>query len=133
MAQSAHRSIGDVYRAYIDAENARDHDTVQALLHSEITVEVNGVAQLADREGDARATAVLLAHYPDCQRVLHEVLVDGDRLAARWTMSGTSADTPPGPSLEVHGCTVATVVDGVITAASLYTSNDALDRLLTDD
>ncbi|CAN5621153.1 hypothetical protein BH24ACT5_BH24ACT5_24390 [soil metagenome] len=132
MAESAHLSVGDVYRAYIDAENARDHDTVQALLHSEITVEVNGVAQLADREGDARATAVLLAHYPDYQRVLHEVLVDGDRLAARWTMSGTSSAIPAGAPLEVHGCTIATVIDGQITAAALYTSNDVLDRMLAD-
>lgn len=106
---------------------------MQTLLHPRLTVEVNGVAHLADREGDARATAVLLADYPDYQRVVHEVLVDGGRLAARWTMSGTSAATPPQPPLEVHGCTVATIVDGQIAAAWLYTSNDALDRLLADD
>lgn len=106
---------------------------MQTLLHPRLTVEVNGVAQLAGRDGDARATAVLLAHYPDYRRVLHEVLVDGDRLAARWTMSGTSAAAPPEPPLDVHGCTVATVVDGQITAAWLYTSSDVLDRLLADD
>ena len=99
-------------------------------LAPDLAVEVNGVATLADRAADAAATSELLAHYPDYHREVHEVLVDGDRLAARWTMRGTP---PPGaawPQLELPGCTVATVSGGRIIAASLYAAAAALDNAL---
>ena len=123
----------DIYRAYIAAENAGDRPGMEEWLSADLTVEVNGVATLADRAADAAATAALLAHYPDYYREVHEVLVDGDRLAARWTMRGTP---PPGaawPQLELHGCTVATVCGGRIVAASLYADGEALDRALAVD
>ena len=127
-----------VYRAYIAAENGRDRSGMERCLSPDLSVSVNGVAQLADRDADAAATDRLLDAYPDYVREIEHVSVDAGEgpaiVVAEWTMRG-SADPAAGvPRLAVTGCTVATVDtrDGtpVIVAARLYTDPAALDHIL---
>jgi predicted ester cyclase len=57
--------------------------------------------------------------YPDCQLTLHEIIIEGDISAARWTWSGTqtgpspSTGAPPtGKHGVLAGCSVVRWVEG---------------------
>ncbi|MEZ5217508.1 MAG: hypothetical protein R2705_06870 [Ilumatobacteraceae bacterium] len=133
-----------VYRAYIAGENERDRAAMEACLSETMSVAINGVAQLADRDADAEATDRLLAMYPDYRRGVVDlhVVYDADHVdhhadhaivVAEWTMRGRSA-TGDVPDLDTAGCTIATIaeVDGrpVITKARLYLDPAALSHVL---
>jgi ketosteroid isomerase-like protein len=118
-----------VYRAYNDAENDRDVLAAERLVVPELSVEVNGKPAVASAADDRAANATLLASYPDYHREIFETVVDGDRAAVRWRMLGTPVADGLDP-LDVHGCSVVTVIDGRITRAALYYDGAALDAVL---
>lgn len=132
-----------VYRRYIAGENARDRAAMQDCLSPTMTVSINGIAQLADREADAAATDRLLAMYPDYRREIRHLGTYTEHgtvvVVAEWTMSGRgtaagSSGPVPVPDLDVAGCTAAVVgieADrAVIVSARLYTDPLALAHVL---
>ncbi len=122
-----------VYRAYIDAENERDREGMERTLHPEMAVTVNGVPQLTDRNADAEATDRLLSLYPDYQRVVHQIHVAGSTVVAEWSMTGSADLDNSIPALDVHGCSIAEIRGGRISAARLYTDSAVLDDIIARD
>lgn len=121
-----------VYRAYVDAETARDESAMNGLLAPGIEIELNGVPALGSADEDAAAMAALFAAYPDYHREIIGILEDGTSAAARWRMVGHPrpdlADRLP--VIDIRGCSVVTVEDGRMTQAFVWSPSDALERVL---
>lgn len=121
-----------IYRAYNDAENARDQAAMNALLAPDIAIEMNGRPALSSAEDDAVAMAALFDAYPDYHREIVAVVDDGDRAAIRWRMVGHAAARYGGrlPDLDVQGCSFIEVADGRMTRAWLYSAEGQMDAVL---
>ena len=115
-----------------DAENARDQETMAALLDPAIAVEMNGKPALSSADDDAEAMAGLFDAYPDYRREIVAVVDGGTEAAVRWRMLGTPAARLADrlPALELEGCSFVTVRDGRMTAAWLYGAEGVLQGLL---
>lgn len=128
----------DVYLAYIDAENRRDRDAMDAVLAPELTVTFNGRPVLGSSEADAEATAELWAAYPDYRRTVDGVVASGDEVVASWRMIGRPRPDLAGRlgELAISGCSWVTVVGGRIVDARLYGDDlpvADIHRALTED
>lgn len=121
-----------IYRAYNDAENARDQVTMNALLAPDIAIEMNGRPALSSAEDDAVAMAALFDAYPDYHREIISVVDGGVQAAIRWRMIGHGAAKFGGrlPDLDVHGCSFVTVEGGRMTRAWLYSAEGQIDAVL---
>jgi predicted ester cyclase len=121
-----------VYRAYVDAETARDEAAMHALLAADIRIELNGAPALGSADEDAAAMSALFAAYPDYHREIVDILEDGTRAAARWRMVGHPrpelADRLP--QIDIRGCSVVTVEDGRMTEAFVWSPAHALEQVL---
>ncbi|NIA25695.1 MAG: hypothetical protein GWP04_09015 [Gammaproteobacteria bacterium] len=125
-------SAGDVYRAYNDAENRQDHETMDSLLADDIEITVNGVTAISSAEGDAVAMAALFEAYPDYRREILGIVEERTKAAVRWRMVGTPAGKirdQLGP-LDLHGCSVVEVKEGKISRAWLYSADGPIGKIL---
>ena len=122
----------EVYRAYVEAETARDEAAMTALLAPDIEIELNGVAALASADEDAAAMAALFEAYPDYHREIIEILEQGSRAAARWRMVGHPRPELAErlPVIDIRGCSIVSVQDGRMTAAYVWSPSEALERVL---
>lgn len=121
-----------IYRRYNDAENARDQETMAALLDPAIAVEMNGKPAISSADEDAEAMAGLFDAYPDYHREIVAIVDGGETAAVRWRMLGTPAPSLADrlPALDLHGCSFVTVRDGRMTEAWLYGAEGVLTGLL---
>ncbi|MEX1344898.1 MAG: nuclear transport factor 2 family protein [Candidatus Limnocylindrales bacterium] len=122
----------EVYRAYVEAETARDEAAMTALLAPNIEIELNGVAALASADEDAAAMAALFEAYPDYHREIIDILEQGSRAAARWRMVGHPRPELAErlPVIDIRGCSIVSVQDGRMTAAYVWSPSEALERVL---
>ncbi|MEX1295148.1 MAG: nuclear transport factor 2 family protein [Candidatus Limnocylindrales bacterium] len=122
----------EVYRAYVEAETARDEAAMTALLAPDIEIELNGVAALASADEDAAAMAALFEAYPDYHREIIDILEQGSRAAARWRMVGHPRPELAErlPVIDIRGCSIVSVQDGRMTAAYVWSPSEALERVL---
>jgi predicted ester cyclase len=72
-----------------------------------------------DRDGIAEFFRTLIAAVPDARITAQDLLVDGDRVAIRFTLTGTHRGElfgapGTGRSLDVEGITVLRFVDGLV-------------------
>ena len=121
-----------VYRAYVEAETARDAAAMDALLAPDIDIQLNGASALGSAEKDAAAMAALFAAYPDYHREIIDILEDGSRAAARWRMVGHPRPELAEllPDLDIRGCSIVSVTDGRMAEAFVWSPSDALERVL---
>lgn len=121
-----------IYRAYNDAENARDQAAMNALLAPDIAIEMNGRPALSSAEDDAVAMAALFDAYPDYHREIVSVVDGGSTAAVRWRMVGHAGARFGGrlPDLDVHGCSFVVVEGGRMTRAWLYSADGQIDAVL---
>lgn len=122
--------VAEIYRAYNAAENAHDIRATAALVTADLSVSINGIAQLSSGAQDNAANAALFAAYPDYHREVVEIIPSGNRGTVRWVMRGTSAPGSDLPDLELPGCSVVTIRDGRLASAHLYADMRALERIL---
>lgn len=120
---------GSVWLAYNEAENSRDLVTLRALVSPDLVAIVNGLPAVASVDEDEATMQRIFELYPDYVRMVVEVLEIGDRTVARWRMRGTPADPTRVPELDIAGCSIVTVVDGMMSEAALYCSDDLLSRI----
>ena len=109
----------DAARAYFDAWNAHDGDTVARLVTGTyvdptLPTPIRGDDLAANVDG-------LCAAFPDIRFVEEGVNVDGDTVVARWRMQGTNNGAPlpgaPAPTngtIDLAGIDVITTRDGTV-------------------
>lgn len=93
------------------AWNAHDADAVAAVFAVDAIVRENGGAVVTrGREAIRERAAMLLAAFPDFHLERLELIIDGDRHADRWVLTGTHRGPlfgiePTGRSVRVEGAT----------------------------
>ncbi len=122
-------TAGQVWLAYNAAENDRDFTMMSALVAADLRVTVNGRLAVSSAQDDERAMSQLIACYPDYRRAVDEVIEFPGRAVVRWRMRGTPADDV-GRAMDISGCSIVAVENGVMTEAFLYYDGAALDAVL---
>jgi steroid delta-isomerase-like uncharacterized protein len=75
-------------RQYFAAIDARQFDQLQAMFGPNYLLHFDGMPEM-NAESAAAFFGAFLAAFPDMHHVMHDVLVDGERAAARITVHGT--------------------------------------------
>jgi predicted ester cyclase len=105
--------LHDFYRRYVDLANAREFDRLDEFVHEEVTQ--NGVPST---RGEMAAS--LRAHVqaiPDLVWEIQDVVIEGNRIAARLRDTGTPRQewfglTPTGATVTFYECAFYQVRDG---------------------
>jgi len=103
------------YRRYLEMLNAREFDRLDEFFHERVTM--NGVP--GSREQILASLREHTGAVPDLTWQLEELVVEGDRLAARLLDTGTPAQewlglAPTGAAVELTECAFYRVRDGRI-------------------
>ena len=74
------------------------------------------------REAQKQRSAALLNSFPDVRFVIEDMIAEGDRVAARWTMRATHTGSfmnipPTGRQIVMTGITIYRLMDGKIVEA----------------
>lgn len=103
------------------AWNAHDPDAVAAVFAEDAVVREVGTGQEARGRAAVRArAAALLAAFPDLRLERVELVIDGDRHADRWQLSGTHRGElfgipPTGKRVRIDGATFTRLgADGLV-------------------
>jgi len=113
----SHRELA---RAYYDAVDDDRVDDLLALFADDVTYERPGQASIEGK--DALATFYREERALDGEHELHDVVVDGDRVAVRGTFAGEQAGDP----VEFGFADFHFVADGVIAERHTYTDRDTV-------
>ena len=106
-----HRRTWEVNDATYAAWNAHDADAVAAVFAEDaVLIEAGSPNVLRGRAAIRERAVALLTAFPDFHLERIELLVDGDRHADRWIMTGTHRGElfgipPTGRSVRVEGAT----------------------------
>lgn len=111
---------GDLAQRHIEALNARDFDSEEAILSDDFTMHHVLYPLPSGRASYRAAIDVLFAAFPDLTVELHDVLSAGDRAVIRYTERGTNTGPlpiipdgePTGRAYEKHGIAIYRAADG---------------------
>ena len=79
----------EVVRRFIDALNRRDFDVVDEVLDDDLVFHGGSFGDINGREPFKEFAAPFFVAFPDLRLELHDLIADGDRVAVRFTSSGT--------------------------------------------
>jgi len=126
-----------VARAYFEAVARRDLDAMESFYAPGGTGEIHGLTEL--RAGDTYRPwfAALFAAFPDFEFEVLDLMATGEKAAVRWRARGSFTGSesfeglaPNGASVEVQGCDVLTVRDGLIQRNDAYMNAADMARQL---
>lgn len=111
-----------VERFFYEAINERRLEILPEILAPDFRgniLEHEGTANT--REEIAGMLAGVFTAFPDYHQVIHDWIVEGEKVVARWTTTGThlgpyNGVAPTGRVIHEHGIDIFQVVDGQITA-----------------
>lgn len=126
-----------VARAYFAAVTARDVEAMAACWEPGSPDVIHGVADLRVPE-DLRAWfGALFAAFPDFTFEVIDLLASGEKAAVRWHATGTFNGSgnfeglvPNGRTVDVGGCDVLTVRNGLIVRNDAYMNGAEMARQL---
>lgn len=130
------RTHAAVVRRFVDAITSGDGAALDEVLTPDFVAHApSEIAHAAERQDRARLRAEverMADTLPDMQAAIHDLVVDGDRVAVRWSATGTHEgplmDIPAtGRRLTIRGMNVVRVVNGRI--AEDWVQWDVLDLL----
>ena len=103
------------------AWNAHDPDRIAAIFAENAVIrEIGGAGELRGRDAVRARAATLLAAFPDLRLERLELVIDGDRHADRWVLTGTHRGelfglAPSGRRVRVEGATFTRLgADGLV-------------------
>ncbi len=114
-----------VYRRMVDEIfNQKKCDQVSELLASNYSASDPSLSRDGGADRLAQIARALTSAMPDLRYVVDEVLTSGDRLAARWTITGTVTGKlfgidGKGAGIRVTGSSFATVADGKLVSSTI--------------
>lgn len=113
--------------AYFDAINAHDLDAAVGLWAHGGAENIHGQRHVVAPGGVQAFLSELFEAFPDARLEIHAAVTDGDTCAVRYTMRGTFAGPgswagvePTGARMELPGCDVVRVEDGLIVQNDAY-------------
>lgn len=127
----------EVARRYFAAVAARDVEAMVACWRPGGLDRLHGQADLVAPDGVRAWFGELFAAVPDAAMEVVSTTTEGDRCAVRWRMTGTFAGPgsfqgfePTGSRLDVEGCDVVQVADGLIVGNEAYVDGMTIARQL---
>ncbi|MGB2710871.1 MAG: nuclear transport factor 2 family protein, partial [Conexibacter sp.] len=124
-----------VARRYFEAVAARDVEAMVACWQPGSIDRLHGQADLIAPDGVRAWFTELFAALPDTTFEVLSTTAQDDRCAVRWRMRGTFAGPgtfqgfePTGARIDVEGCDVVTVADGLLVANEAYTDGMTIAR-----
>ena len=124
-------------RAYFKALDEHDLDAAVALWKPGAIDRAIGIFELRAPEGIKEWFGALFRAFPDMRLEVVSVTAQKDEAAVRWVGRGTFSGTgkfeglvPNGASVEMQGCDVFTVADGLIVENNAYMNGADLARQL---
>jgi steroid delta-isomerase-like uncharacterized protein len=126
-----------VARAYFDAVGQRDVEAMAACWEPGSMDVLHGIAELRVPEQLRSWFGQLFAAFPDFRFEILDVLTTGETAAVRWHATGTFDGSarfegliPNGRTVDVEGCDVLTVRDGLVVRNDAYTNGAEMARQL---
>jgi hydroxyacylglutathione hydrolase len=127
----------EVARRYFAAVAARDVDAMVACWRGGGVDRLHGQADLIAPDGVRAWFEELFAAIPDSSFEVIATTTEDDRCAVRWRLTGTFAGpsewqgiVPTGSRIELDGCDVVQVADGLVVANEAYTDGMTIARQL---
>lgn len=127
----------EVARRYFAAVAARDVEAMVACWRPGGVDRLHGQADLVAPDGVRAWFGELFAAVPDALMEVVSTTTEGDRCAVRWRMTGTFAGpgsfqglAPTGSRLDVEGCDVVQVADGLVVGNEAYVDGMTIARQL---
>ena len=111
-----------VERFFYEAINDRKLEILQEIITPDFRGSILEYEQTwSTREELTAALARVFVAFPDYHQVIHDWIVDGDKVVARWTTTGThqgpyNGVAPTGKVIHEHGIDIFQVVAGQIVA-----------------
>ena len=140
MAEAAEKTAGtaaEVGRAYFEAHERRDLDSVADLWEPGRTARIVGLVDLVAPDELREYFQGLYAAVPDFQLRIVSVTGDDERAAVRWKLTGTFAGPgrfqgldPNGARVDIEGIDLLEVRDGRVHDLVAYTDNATIARQL---
>lgn len=134
-AKSPGTATEAVARRYFEAVDARDLDAMAACWRPGAVDRLHGQADLVAPEGVRAWFAELFAAIPDARMEIVETTAQKDRCAVRWRLTGTFAGpgawqgfAPTGGRIDVEGCDVVRVEDGLVVGNDAYVDGMTIAR-----
>jgi len=126
-----------VARRYFAAVAARDVEAMVACWRAGGVDRLHGQADLVAPEGVRAWFQELFAAVPDAAMEVVKTTTEADRCAVRWRLTGTFAGpgdwqglVPTGGRLDIQGCDVVQVADGLVVANEAYVDGMTIARQL---
>jgi predicted ester cyclase len=128
-----------VARAYFDAVADRDVEAMAACWEPGASDVIHGVVEMTVPEDLRTWFGSLFAAFPDFRFEVLDVLAEGEKAAVRYRATGTFAGPPSarfeglipnGNRVDVQGCDVLTVRDGLIRRNDAYLNGAEMARQL---
>jgi steroid delta-isomerase-like uncharacterized protein len=126
-----------VARAYFEAVAARDLEAMAACWEPGSLDVIHGIAEMRVPEDLRSWFGNLFAAFPDWRFEILDVIASGEKAAVRWHATGTFDGTgqfeglvPNGKNVDVEGCDVLTVHNGLVVRNDAYTNGAEIARQL---
>lgn len=127
----------EVARRYFAAVAARDVDAMVACWRGGGVDRLHGQADLVAPDGVRAWFEELFAAVPDAAMEVLQTTTEADRCAVRWRLTGTFAGpgdwqglVPTGARLDVQGCDVVQVAEGLVVGNEAYVDGMTIARQL---
>jgi glyoxylase-like metal-dependent hydrolase (beta-lactamase superfamily II)/predicted ester cyclase len=135
MARATPQPTEAVARRYFEAVAARDVEAMVACWRPGTIDRLHGQEDLVAPDGIRRWFTELFAALPDTTFEVLSTTAEDDRCAVRWRLRGTFAGpgtfqgfAPTGARIDVEGCDVVTVADGLLVGNEAYTDGMTIAR-----
>ena len=126
-----------VARGYFEAVGRRDLDAMTAFYKPGGTGEIYGLVELEVPHSYRAWFGNLFQAFPDFKLEIIEVVPAGEKAAVRWRATGVFDGTarfegldPNGARVEIQGCDVLTIRDGLIQRNDAYMNGAEMARQL---
>ena len=135
MATRAETGTAEVVRGYFDALAEQDLDRATAHWAPGGVDNLHGMAELRAPDGIREFFSELFAAFPDFRFEVLSLVADGELAAVRWRTRATFTGpgrfqgfSPNGARVEMEGCDMLTVRDGLIQENHAYTNGADIAR-----
>ena len=123
------KTTAQVGRAYFEAIGAKDLDLAVTLWKPGSLDRLHGIAELTAPDGIRQYFTSLFEAFPDFSFEILEFAASGKLAACRWRITGTFLGpgrfqglVPNGKALEIEGCDMLRIEDGLIVENNAYTN-----------
>jgi steroid delta-isomerase-like uncharacterized protein len=132
-------ATAEVARSYFDAVGRHDLDAMEAHYRPGPIGRIHGMVELVTGTGGSyRAWFTnVFAAFPDFNLEILDLIAEGNKAAVRYRLTGTFNGTarfegldPNGTSIDVQGCDVVTVDDGLLVDNQAFINGTEIARQL---